>query len=185
MSKYIDAEKLIAEIERNRQAIRVLNEVTAPEHTSKTCAIFQYSDKILSELLSFIGNLSEEPDKSLGEAAENYIAPIENDEGLDYINFNGRDIKDAFIAGAEWQKEKDTRDMYMSDNRHFQKVYELGKKDIKEQMMKNAISCKVFWYDGPKLDYTQEQQDDVLEKIGAAVDDNVQVIILKDDGKSD
>lgn len=40
------------------------------------------------------------------EAAENYIAPIENDEGLDYINFNGRDIKDAFKAGAEWQKTK-------------------------------------------------------------------------------
>lgn len=44
--------------------------------------------------------------EGLKEAAENYIAPIENDEGLDYINFNGRDIKDAFIAGAEWQKAK-------------------------------------------------------------------------------
>ena len=35
---------------------------------------------------------------------------------------------------ADWQKEKDTRDMYMSDNRHFQKVYELGKEDaLKEK----------------------------------------------------
>lgn len=60
MAKYIDAEKLIAEIERHRQAIRVLNEHTAPEQTSKTCAIFQYPDTILSELLSFIDSLQQE-----------------------------------------------------------------------------------------------------------------------------
>lgn len=64
-----------------------------------------------------------------------------------------RAAKRAYINGARWQKE---------------------------QMMKNAISCKVFWYDGPKLDYTQEQQDNVLDKIGADVNDNVQVIILKE-----
>ena len=70
MAKYIDAEKLRAEIERHRQAIRVLNEHTAPEQTSKTCAIFQYSDLILSELISFLDTLSKHPDKSLGEEIE-------------------------------------------------------------------------------------------------------------------
>lgn len=73
-----------------------------------------------------------------------------------YSDPNGalaRAAKRAYITGARWQKE---------------------------QLIKNAISCKVFWYDGPKLDYTQEQQDNVLEKIGADVDDNVQVIILKE-----
>lgn len=52
--------------------------------------------------------LREQPSlpSNVDEAAENYIAPIENDEGLDYINFNGRDIKDAFIAGAEWHRNK-------------------------------------------------------------------------------
>ena len=64
--KYIDAEKFKSEIERHRQAIRVLNEHTAPEQTSKTCAIFQYSDTILSELLSFIDSLQQEqPEKGL------------------------------------------------------------------------------------------------------------------------
>lgn len=47
------------EIERNRQAIRVLNEYTAPEQMSKTCAIFQYADSILSELLSFLSTLEK------------------------------------------------------------------------------------------------------------------------------
>lgn len=51
--------------------------------------------------------------------------------------------KQAFIAGAEWQKDKDTRDMCMSDNRHFQKVYELGRKDEREQMMKEAVEAMV------------------------------------------
>lgn len=58
--------------------------------------------------------------------------------------------------------------------------YENGKKDKEEEIMKDAIHCKVFWHDGPLLDYTQEQQDDVLEKIGAEVGDKVKLIILKD-----
>lgn len=96
------------EIERNRQAIRVLNEHTAPEQMSKTCAIFQYSDSILSELLSFLDALSEEPDKSLEEAAEEYrreslkmsVMPQIDGPVCEY----GGSIKGAFIAGAKWQK---------------------------------------------------------------------------------
>ena len=61
-----------------------------------------------------------------------------------------------------------------------QKDYENGKKDMMEEFLKDAISCNVLWYDGPYLDYTQEQQDEVLEKIGANVDDKVKLIILKD-----
>lgn len=53
-------QKIRNEIERNRQAIRVLNEHTAPEQMSKTCAIFQYSDSILSELLSFLDTFESE-----------------------------------------------------------------------------------------------------------------------------
>lgn len=60
-------EKIRQEIERHRQAIRVLNEHTAPEQTSKTCAIFQYSDAILSELLSFIESSQEENRRTLFE----------------------------------------------------------------------------------------------------------------------
>lgn len=66
---------------------------------SKTCAIFQYSDSILSELLSFIDTLSEEHDKSMEEAAEEYVTThLRNNE------FPTADS--AFIAGAEWQKEQ-------------------------------------------------------------------------------
>lgn len=106
---------------------------------------------------------SEEPDKILGEAAE-----ISFDEAKslteDYRDFLAKGLtenqprpigphwfceyaKKRFIAGAEWQKEQDTRDMVMSDNRHFNKVYELGKKDMKEQMLKEAVEGYVNYYE--------------------------------------
>ena len=58
-------------------------------------------------LLSFLSTLQEQPVcEELEDAVTNYIAPIENEDGLKVINFSGQDIKDAFIAGAKWQKEQ-------------------------------------------------------------------------------
>lgn len=56
-----------------------------------------------------------------------------------------------------------------------------GNEPTLEELKKDAIHCNVFWHDGPLLDYTQEQQDDVLERIGADVGDKVMLIILKDE----
>ena len=55
-----------------------------------------------------------------------------------------------------------------------------GCKWKEEQLMKNAIECKVGWYDGYLLEYTQEQQDDVLEQLGVNIGDKVKVIIVKE-----
>ena len=64
-------EKIRAKIERKRQAIRVLNEYTTPDQMSKTCAIFQYSYSILSELLSFPDTLESEKEQPIcGEQEE-------------------------------------------------------------------------------------------------------------------
>lgn len=64
--------------------------------------IADHSWEMLGEDEKPVPNDLEEPDKDLEEAAMNYIAPIENEDGLKVINFSGQDIKDAFIAGAEW-----------------------------------------------------------------------------------
>ena len=56
----------------------------------------------------------------------------------------------------------------------------LGREEYKNDMLKNAIECKVLWHDGMYLDYTQEQQDELLEKIGVNVNDKVKVIIIKE-----
>lgn len=94
----------------------------------------------------------ETPEISLEEAAEKYrrtscnaaIKPNIDGPMPEY----GGSIKAAFIAGANWQKEKDIRDMVMSDNRQFQKVYELGKKDMMEKMMKEKINGIIEYING-------------------------------------
>lgn len=88
-------------IARIRQEIERLKEV---QLTRNSIGVITGSGVFINAtcLLSFLDTLSEESDKSLEEATENYIAPIENKEGLYYINYCGKDIKDAFIAGAEW-----------------------------------------------------------------------------------
>ena len=58
-------------------------------------------------------------------------------------------------------------------------AYEKGAMDQEKVLIDNGIHCKVDWVDGPLLTYTQEQQDDVLEEIGADIDDDVSVIIKK------
>ncbi len=70
----------------------------------------------------------------LEEAAMNYIAPIENEDGLKVINFSGQDIKDAFIAGAEWQYQKDRRKFAQIKA----KTWSEGFDACKEQMMKDG-----------------------------------------------
>ena len=76
--------------------------------------------------------------EGLDEAAKQYV------EKMKFSSIQS--FEGAFKAGAEWQKDKDTRDMYMSDNRHFQKIYELGRKEEREQMMKEAVEGRVTYY---------------------------------------
>ena len=38
---------------------------------------------------------------------------------------------------------------------------------MKEVDLENSMVCNVDWYDGFLLDYTQEQQDELLEKLKA------------------
>ena len=149
-------EKIRQEIERHRQAIRVLNEHTAPEQTSKTCAIFQYSDTILSDLLSFLDTLSEAPNKSLEEAAEKYRresyrkSVMPNTDGP--IPEYGGNVKDAFIAGAEWQKS---------------------------QMMKEAVEGYVNYYEDSGGILMAEAQVGCPYHNG----DKVKIIIVKEENK--
>lgn len=100
---------------------------------------------------------------------------------------------------AEWQKTadeklfKDDSWSYIEENypnitqEEKLRLYDIsiksklaGANTIKQQMMKDAISCNVDWYDGFRLDYTQEQQDDLLLKLGVDVGNRVRVIIIKE-----
>lgn len=80
---------------------------------------------------------------------------------------------------TNWQHGKDFDDLLQSEMKFPKEYYERGRADMREEMMKDSISCNVAWYDGFILDYTQEQQDDILSKLGANVGDKVKIIIVK------
>lgn len=147
------------------------------ERQEKQCPLDTYEGRhklfILGGLKTFIATLeSEKPvPAGLEEAAKKFA--VFYDQGTcDGI------AQDCFIAGAKWQAEKDARDMYMSDNRHFEKVYQLGKKDMKEQMMKEAVDTVVSLDAGgfPFIEFG-------VGKFGLKVGDKVRVIIVKEDKK--
>lgn len=73
----------------------------------------------------------------LEEAAGEYAS----DGSIGFIDMTAYN---AFIAGAKWQSKKDTMEMVMSDGSYFQKCYEQGKKDMKQQMMKEAVEGEVW-----------------------------------------
>ena len=120
-----------------------------------------------------------EEEDGLDEAAEDSWALYEYNESP--RGLYSTCYVDGFKAGAEWMKDKDTRDMYMSDNRHFQKVYELGRKDEREQMMNEAVEVGSVVEEGP---YCPEIKRIFLDgKAGFKPGDKVKLIIIKEEGK--
>lgn len=122
--------KIKAEIERIRKSYDVyLARITKED---------VFND--LDDFLYFLDTLEEEPVSDDLEEAAVDIADVLLAKPKDYAlaakadYWNG--AHDGVIAGAKWQAEKDTRDMCMSDNRHFEKVYQLGRTDMREQMLK-------------------------------------------------
>lgn len=142
----------------------------------------------------------------LEEAAMNYIAPIENEDGLKVINFFGQDIKDAFIAGAKWQEEQDEKEQadlftivaldaaerakeqqYQKDRAEFAKLkakewsdgYDEGVakgKDDMKEQMLNKAEECELYWDGDFLAI-----DLNMAALGYSERDKVRVIILPKD----
>ena len=105
--------KIKAEIVRRWKNYR--NSVT-PDQPKYRTHYFVGKGEVCEELLSFLDTLSEEPDKSLEEAAEEYIK-----EGryLPEAFF----VRPAFIAGAEWQKEQMMKEAVEGVVHHYGNVH--------------------------------------------------------------
>lgn len=136
----------------------------------------------LLDILSFIDSLPEEHlrdstkmiSEDLEEAAKEYMKKAR--KHLFDDSPIGR-ADDAFIAGAKWQKEQDTREMVMSDGSYFQKCYALGKKDMKEQMLKDAVEGEVV-QDVYSRELRAKTKD--LRKYNLKFGDKIKLIIIKD-----
>ena len=130
-------EKIRKEIERLKDENRKIK----CEANERYCSGY---DDAFYDLVPFLNTLeSEKPiPNDLEEAAMNYIAPIENEDGLRVINFSGQDIKDAFITGAKWQYQKDRGEFAKIKA----KTWSEGFDACKEQMMKEAVICEYDQY---------------------------------------
>lgn len=62
----------------------------------------------LRDLENFLDTLSEEPDKSLEEAAETFCDTLEGKEAWSYgpDHYDWDDVNNAFIAGAKWMAKQ-------------------------------------------------------------------------------
>ena len=49
----------------------------------------------------------------------------------------------------------------------------------KERMLKDAMPCKLGWYDGFIPEFTEEQMADVADKLKLNVGDDIKVLIVK------
>lgn len=161
MTHYIEADRLRAEIDKRYAEYRAkmkTDDFTYYEGMADALDLFE----------QFLDTILEQPVKGLDEAAENiYKTPF------------GTRAED-FKAGAEWQKEQDTREMIMSDGSYFQKCYELGKKDMKKEMLEDAIEGRVGQTGFHNSIYIKEPKwCDTLDKFNNG--DKVRVIIIKDD----
>ena len=129
-----------------------------------------------ASILDFLDTLEEKSEKpnnheGLKNVVESYYIEHRHDVLLSPYN----SLMEFAKLVCEWQKDKDTRDMYMSDNRHFQKVYELGRKDKREQMMKEAVEGEVFYNPYPTISLDDCKDYDLKDG------DKVKLIVCKED----
>ena len=203
MAKYIDTEKLNSLIDNKLEDLGMSGSVWVGR--SVLCELKDEIKSLQQE------QPEEPIPKDLEEAARLYAIPhYMRNVDVNYFEEYPYDkiAEAAFIAGAKWQSQQhrpvsgkytemdfeSTRNTFSEDvYNHNRKnktpidmidlddAFETGADWMEKQMMKEAIPCKVFWHDGPLLDYTQEQQDNALERIGANVGDKVRILIVKDD----
>ena len=150
-------------------------------------------EKIVDECIFGEEPVSKELEKAAVEAFKKIVDSDKN-------NF-----LEIFNAGAEWKKEQFEKnrlkhcdsitneqaeleqgfiDQHLDKYQRmptFLDAIEYGMQLHKQEMMKDAISCKLCWYDGFYLDYTEEELCNVVGKRPLEVGDVLKVIIIKED----
>ena len=136
-------------------------------------------DVNLDELIAYIDSMPEEHNGDLEEAAKEWaenhfqdFIEVEDDPGYWCSRFG-------FIAGAEWQKQKDFEDLLKSDMTQFKKCYEKGRFDMREEMMKALIGGEIVKDIHNQLSVKSEPLNYAFRdsKFG----DKVKIIIVKED----
>lgn len=148
---------------------QILDDIAGnPDWDDAASAISADLGALERELKENVVSLNESPE----EAAKKYLDDLfgkgkHNDL---YIHL--------FIAG--WKCRDDQMPM-PEDTVLFQKGVAEGRRLEREDMLGDAISCEVDWYDGPILNYPIDQLCEVLSKMDIDVGDKVRIIVLKEE----
>lgn len=138
----------------------------------------------LLEQPSLPDGLEEAAEKYRRESCNKAILPNIDGPMPEY----GGSIKDAFIAGAEWQKQQDLAEKVQSkiplSLAYANRCFENGKQAMKEQMLKEAVEIEVKEDAGgyplvplEAIELYDYENDKPLAKAG----DKVRVIVIKED----
>ena len=123
------------------------------------------------EILNFIDSLQEEPvSEELEKVSEAYVLD-------DYIKPWRELVKEAFKAGAKWQKSQDQSTIELAEDH----AMLAGMEKMKEEMMMDAIDVTVHMDSGgypyiPQIEFYDYDKDIPLTKEG----DRYKVILIKD-----
>lgn len=104
--------------------------------------------------------VSEELEEAVDEYAPDFSNSIASKAAVDAV-------RDAFKAGAQWQKEKDDEEKVL--------IYKHGFEDCKEQIMTNAIDSHCFGFQGAALFSFRLPADKYL------VGSKVKIFVIKED----
>lgn len=150
----------------------------------------------LDDFNEFLDTLSEEPDKSLEEAAESHTFFAANQPGQEWET---HDVTDAFIAGAEWmaghfEKERlrdcdelTPEDAQLEDDfveSHFKKnqrtptfidAIKYGAEWQKSQMMEEAVEGRVF------MSFAPGHNQMVMADVDLPTNTKVRILVLKEE----
>ena len=121
--------------------------------------------------------------EGLKEAAEKCEAYYDVGEERGYLCTHRGDIKDAFIAGAEWQKERDANEALESGGSCSQMCYELGRKDMRKEMLEGAVDAYVKTYENIQDGANYVEFMAAIPAPNLNRREKVRIIIVKEDEK--
>ena len=109
MSKYIDADRLRAEIERLENEGAINKQKASENNDIESYVAWDQQEAVMGVLIRFIDSLQQEQPSSsdLDEAAQKVEDYYDVGDEHGYLYCHRGDIKDAFKAGAKWQYQKD------------------------------------------------------------------------------
>lgn len=129
--------------------------------------------------------LQEEPvSEDLEEAANNAVIALVPSFGQKYSDgsyvsscrdsFKREELIELFKAGAKWQKQQ-----ILDCNTTLQRTFELGKQEMKQQMMKEAVDGKI--YETQARSKMKACTTGYISHFDYRVGEKVKVLIIKED----